>query len=1193
VDYYLRNDADDSIIDGPIAGTGSAISLNTGSISSTTTYNVYSEAGAKKALDFDGTDDKVDLGALDLAGETNVTLEAWINTDLINVSHDGIISKTDGDGQFIFRLENGKPRSVFFTGTGDLGAISTQVLNTGTWYHVAATYDGVESRIYVDGIDVTGTQYNNSASGGLKTYTASPVTIGRANGPEHFDGKIGDVRVWNVLKTPAEIAANMETDYTGTEPNLVALYKMNDGSGSTVTDATGSFNGTMVNMDPATDWISYNVACTLEMTQTATVTINPIANQTVTAAETTLCPNTGTTVEVASTQSGVNYYLRDDVDNKIIDGPVLGTGSAISFNTGSISNTTTFNVLAQSASISGALRNDGINNAAEYAEVTGSPLNGLTSFTVEFWVKQHITTSPYSIVFGHAPGSAVQLWLSPDGAIYMRDKDNTNYATVAGVFPYNDGDWHHVAVVWNNATAQGAFYVDGANAALSPSANTFEGFGTQGNLQLGSHASYYASETTLDEFRIWSVAKSEAEIQAKYMKNLDGTEADLIAYYNFENGTGSTAVSDVTGNGWDASLVNIDPSTDWVSRSSVTCEQEMTTSVTVTVEDNIAPVADATSLADLTNECSVAAPTAPTATDNCAGSITGVADVTFPITTQGTTVVTWSFDDGNGNVSTQTQNVIIDDVTAPVPDVATLSDITDECAVPLFFYVPTATDNCGGSISATTTSPMVIDTQGTTVVTWTYDDGNGNITTQTQNVIIDDVTAPVADQTTLPDLTGECSVAEPTAPTASDNCGPTIEGVADVTFPVTASTTITWTYDDGNGNISTQTQNVVIDDATAPVADAGSLADLTDECSVAAPIAPTATDNCEGSIVGVADVTFPITAQGTTVVTWTFDDGNGNVSTQTQNVVITDATAPTADELTLQAVTAECSLNTVAAPTATDNCEGTIEGTTEAVFPITASTTITWSYDDGNGNVSTQTQEVIITETVWYADVDGDGFGDAAVTLAQCEQPTGYVADNTDCDDTDADVYPGAPAKADGKDNDCDGEVDKVTQKITFQAIEDKFLEEESVELVATATSGLDVVFTVVSGPAAIEGSTLTFTGTGEVTVEASQSGDDRYLPSQVVTQTFEVMTVTGLGDKMEEASVRLYPNPASDVITVSNIRSEVKLIRLIGMKGQVLKQIESPQSEVKIDVSDLKNGTYMLIINDGATQLYHKLFKK
>ena len=70
-------------------------------------------------------------------------------------------------------------------------------------------------------------------------------------------------------------------------------------------------------------------------------------------------------------------------------------------------------------------------------------------------------------------------------------------------------------------------------------------------------------------------------------------------------------------------------------------------------------------MADVTAECEVASITAPTATDNCGATITATTDATFPITAQGTTVVTWTYDDGNGNTSTQTQNVIIDDVTAP------------------------------------------------------------------------------------------------------------------------------------------------------------------------------------------------------------------------------------------------------------------------------------------------------------------------------------------------------------------------------------------------------------------------------------------------------------------------------------------------------------------------------------------------
>jgi len=78
----------------------------------------------------------------------------------------------------------------------------------------------------------------------------------------------------------------------------------------------------------------------------------------------------------------------------------------------------------------------------------------------------------------------------------------------------------------------------------------------------------------------------------------------------------------------------------------------------ITVIDGEAPVADNGSLADFEG-CNEASPVAPTATDNCAGAITGTPDVTFPISTIGTTTVTWTYDDGDGNTSTQTQDVIV------------------------------------------------------------------------------------------------------------------------------------------------------------------------------------------------------------------------------------------------------------------------------------------------------------------------------------------------------------------------------------------------------------------------------------------------------------------------------------------------------------------------------------------------------
>jgi len=66
----------------------------------------------------------------------------------------------------------------------------------------------------------------------------------------------------------------------------------------------------------------------------------------------------------------------------------------------------------------------------------------------------------------------------------------------------------------------------------------------------------------------------------------------------------------------------------------------------------------------------------------------------------------------------------------------------------------------------------------------------------------------------------------------------------------------------------------------------------------------------------------------------------------------------------------------------------------------------------------------------WYRDADSDGFGDAAIPQYACAPPSGYVADRTDCDDTDQHTFPEAPELCDDIDNDCDsatGEVGVVT----------------------------------------------------------------------------------------------------------------------------------------------------------------------
>lgn len=78
--------------------------------------------------------------------------------------------------------------------------------------------------------------------------------------------------------------------------------------------------------------------------------------------------------------------------------------------------------------------------------------------------------------------------------------------------------------------------------------------------------------------------------------------------------------------------------------------------------------------------------------------------------------------------------------------------------------------------------------------------------------------------------------------------------------------------------------------------------------------------------------------------------------------------------------------------------------------------------DSVDNNCDGQTDEGV--KSVFYADGDGDGYGNAADSVEACAAPTGYVSDKTDCADTDGAIHPTAAEACDSVDNDCNGAVD-------------------------------------------------------------------------------------------------------------------------------------------------------------------------
>jgi hypothetical protein len=223
------------------AGSGVVDATKTGTLTnmdSATDWvnaNYCTGIGNTKVLDFDGTDDFVQMPVFtQLSGNQPRTIEMWANVrSFAGVGGLFHFGNTNTLQDFSLRV-NGSTNNWRAQFWGSDYDFNTSALNAGagllnTWHHYAMTYNGTQICIYIDGTLVNTCQTFNLNTSLVNNYLAR-WSWG------YLNGQIDEVRIWNYAKPVSEISTNLCKPITQcATAGLIAYYDFEEGTGTSIT----------------------------------------------------------------------------------------------------------------------------------------------------------------------------------------------------------------------------------------------------------------------------------------------------------------------------------------------------------------------------------------------------------------------------------------------------------------------------------------------------------------------------------------------------------------------------------------------------------------------------------------------------------------------------------------------------------------------------------------------------------------------------------------------------------------------------------------------------------------------------------------------------------------------------------------------------------------------------------------------
>jgi hypothetical protein len=522
--------------------------------------------------------------------------------------------------------------------------------------------------------------------------------------------------------------------------------------------------------------------------------------------------------------------------------------------------------------------------------------------------------------------------------------------------------------------------------------------------------------------------------------------------------------------------------------------------------------------------------------------ILSLDQTTFDCSNIGQNTVTLTAEDEAGNTATDTVIVTVEDTTAPnaiTQDITVQLDANGQASILPSDIDDGSTDNCNvNSLSLDITS-FDCSSIGQNTVTLTVEDDEGNATTESAVVTVEDVNAPTVigqDITVAIGPNGIANFAPSELDNGSfDNCGINLTATDVGSFDCTelGVNQVELFMNDDSFNLSSVFVNVTVIDNLAPnilTQDIIVQLDANGQASITvADIDNGTTDNCTVSNLSLDITSFDCSNIGQNTVTLTAEDASSNLSQAVATVTVVDAIAP---NLITQDITVQLDANGQASIQASDITNGSNDNCSIANFVISEDT-----FDCSNLGVN--------TITVFAEDFESNtSQGTAVVTVEDNLAPsltnqdiTIDLAGNNSISIVPSDV------------------LDQVSDNCTANTNINLSLDQD------TFTS--DGVYTVNLTAEDAQGNTVTVQA--EVTVD----------------------NTLGIDEQNFAEVVKLYPNPATSTVKIES-KTTIDTVEIFDQLGR---QVLTTNSTT-FNIQDLPSGLYFVKIKSAKNQVIKRLIK-